>query len=81
MTCTEQGFRSSAYQIPTFTRQYLNFNSYHPCNVKKGIVRCLHCAKAISSDSDVYQEEMKSLIDNHHHNYPESITLVPRNPD
>ena len=37
---TEQGFRSSVYRKPTFTRQYLNFNSHHPYNVKKLIVRC-----------------------------------------
>ena len=32
---TEQGFRLSVYQKPTFTRWYLNINSYHPYNVKK----------------------------------------------
>ena len=38
VTHTEQGFRSSVYRKPTFTRQYLNFNSHHPYMVKKGIV-------------------------------------------
>ena len=50
VTCTEQGFRSSVYCKPTFTGQYLNFNSHHPYTVKKGIVRCLqHRAKTINS--------------------------------
>ena len=59
VTHTEQGFRSSEYCKPTFTGQYHNFNSYYPYNVKKGIVCCLqHRAKAISSDTDAYLEEM-----------------------
>ena len=62
VTRTEQGFRSSVYCKLTFTGQYLNFNSRHPYTVKKGIVRCLqHRAKAISRDSDAYQEEMICL--------------------
>ena len=83
VTRTEQGFRSSVYRKPTFTGQYLNFNSHHPYTVKKGIVRCLqHRAKTISSDTDAYQEEMISLRHNlHRNNYPESITLAPRNLD
>ena len=61
-THSEQGFRSSVYHKPTFTGQYLNFNSHHPYNVKKGIVCFLqHRAKAISNDMDAYQEEMISL--------------------
>ena len=48
VTRTEQGFRSSVYRKPTFTGQYLNFNSHHPYTVKKGIVRCLqHRAKTL----------------------------------
>ena len=80
---TEQGFRSYVYHKSTFTRQYLNFNSHHPYNVKNGIVHCLqHRAKAISSDMDAYQEEMISLRYNlHRNNYPECITLAPRNLD
>ena len=83
VTHTEQGFRSSVYRKPTFTRQYLNFNSHHPYTVKKGIVRCIqHQAKTISSDTDAYQEEMISLRHNlHRNNYPESITSAPRNLD
>ena len=51
--------------------------------VKRGIVRCLqHRAKAISSDTDTYQEEMISLRHNlHRNNYPECITSAPRNLD
>ena len=83
VTRTEQGFRSSVYRKPTFTGQYLNFNSHHPYTVKKGIVRCLqHRAKTISSDTDAYQEEMISLGHNpHHNNNPERITSAPRNLD
>ena len=83
VTRTKQEFRSSVYRKPTFTGQYLNFNSYHPYTVKKGIVRCLqHRAKTISSYTDAYQEEMISLRHNHHrNNYPEHITSAPRNLD
>ena len=83
VTGTEQGFRSSVYCKPTFTRHYLNFNSHHPYTVKKGIVCFLqHRTKIISSDTDSYQEEMISLRHNlHHNNYPERITLAPRNLD
>ena len=83
VTRTEQGFRSSVYRKPTFIGQYLNFNSHHPYTVKKGIVHCLqHQAKSISSDTDVYQEEMISLRHNLHRNtYPERITSATRNLD
>ena len=83
VTRTEQVFRSSVYRKPTFTGQYLNFNSHHPYTVKKGIVRYLHQqAKTISSDTDAYQEEMISLRHNLHcNNYPERITSTPRNLD
>ena len=46
-------------------------------NIKEGIIQCR--AKAISSNTDAYQE-MINLHDLHH-NYPESITSAPRNPD
>ena len=83
ITRTEQGFRSSMYCKPTFTGQYLNFNSHYPYKVKKEIVHCLqHRAKAISSDIDPYQEEIISLRHNlYRNNYPECITLAPRNLD
>ena len=69
------------YRKPTFIRQSINFNSRHPYNLKKGIVLYLkHRARADSSDSNPYQEEMKSLRDNIHRNkYPESITSAQRN--
>ena len=83
LTHREQGFRSSLYRKPTFTGQYLSFNSHHPYTIKKGIVRCLqHRAKTISSDTDAYQEEMISLRHNlHRNNYTERITSAPRNLD
>ena len=80
----EQRFMSFVYRKPTFTGQYLNFNSHYSYNVKKGIIRYFqHWAKAISSDRDVYQEEIKSLRDNLRCNiYSESIiTSAPRNLD
>ena len=81
VTRTEQGFRSFLYRKPTFTGQYLNFNCYHPYNVKKRIVRrSQHRAKAISSDMGTYQEEMISLRHNlHRNNNPERITSAARN--
>ena len=83
ITYTEQEFRSPVYRKTTFTGQYLNFNSHHPYNVKKGIVRCLQRrTKTISSDTDEYQKEMISLRHNLHcNNYPERITSAPRNLD
>ena len=83
VTRTEQGLRSSVYRKPTFTGQYLNFNSHHRYTVKKGIVRCLqHRAKTISSDTDAYQEVMIRLRHNlHRNNYPGCITSAPRNLD
>ena len=81
VTRTEQGFRSSVYRKPTFTGQNLNFNSHHPYTVNEGIFRCLQIrAKAISSNTDAYKEEMISLRHNlHRNNYPERITSAPRN--
>ena len=40
---------------------YLNFNSHHPYNVKKGIVRRLQHRANIISSNDVYQEEIGRL--------------------
>ena len=75
-------FRSSVYRKPTFTVQYLNFNFHHQYTVKKGIVRCLqHRAKTISSDTDAYQEKISLRHNLHRNNYPERITLAPRNLD
>ena len=34
-TRTEQGFSLSVYRKPTFSGQYLNFNSRHPCAKKE----------------------------------------------
>ena len=83
VTRTEKGLRSSVYHSPSFTGQYLSFNSHHPYKVKKGIVCCLqNRATTISSDTDAYQEEMISLRRNRHrNNNPECITSAPRNLD
>ena len=76
ITGTEQGFKSSMYRKPTFTFTF-TFNSHHLYNVKTRIFRCLqHRAITISSESEVHQEEIKSLRDNlHRNNDPESLTL------
>ena len=51
----EQGFRPNVYSKPTFTGQYLSFNSHHPYTVKKGIVLCLqHRAKTTSINTDAF---------------------------
>ena len=41
ITHTDQELSTFVYWKPTFTRQYLNFNSHHPYNVNKGIFCCL----------------------------------------
>ena len=59
---TEQGFNTSKYRKPTFTGEYLNFNSHHPYSVKKGIVRCLqHWAKVIIGDPETLDKELVSI--------------------
>ena len=79
-TRIEQRFRSSAYWKTTFTRQYLNFNSHNPYNLEKRNIHCLqHSTKAISCDSNTYEEEINGLRDNfYRNNYPESITSAPK---
>ena len=83
VTRREQGFRSSLYRKHTFTGQYLNFNSYHPYMVMKGIVCCLqHRTKSLCSDTDEFQEDIISLRHNLHcNNNPEDIALAPENLD
>ena len=68
------------YRKSTFTGQYLNFNSHHPYNVKTGIIRCLqHQTKDISSDSEVYQEEIKNSRESPLQQLLESKTSAPSN--
>ena len=78
---TEEGYSLSVCRKTTFTGRYLNFNSHHPYNMTKGIIRCLHHRqKAIRSDTGAYQEEMINLRHNlHQNNYPELITSAPMN--
>ena len=75
ITRTECGFKTSVYRKPTFTGQYLNFNSHHPYSVKYGIARCLqHRAQTKSSDSHTYHQEMTRLKNTlRRNNYPDSI--------
>ena len=49
--------------------EYFNFNSHHPYNEKKRIIRSLkRQAKAISRYVEAYKEEMNSLRHNLHRN-------------
>ena len=59
---------SSLGKKPT-RKNSVHHNLVQPYYIKKRIVRCLqHQAKAMSSDTDAYQEEMKRLRDNFHRN-------------
>lgn len=81
ITRTECRFKTSVYRKPTFTGQYLNFDSHHPYSVKHGIVRCLqHRAQTISSDSHTYHQEMTRLKNTlRRNNYPDSILSTKGN--
>ena len=80
---TEQGFKTSVHRKPTFTRQYLNFNSHHPYSIKKGIVHCLqHRAKVISGNPETLDKELVSIISTlQHNNYPGCMAAAPKNWD
>ena len=55
ITHIEQGFKISVYKEPTFTGQYLNFNSNHPYSAKKRMVHCLkHQVIDINSHPDTF---------------------------
>ena len=64
--------QTNFFQKPTFTKQYHNFNSHHPYDVKKE----LFIVYDIKQKPLVYQEEINSSRDN---KYSESMTLCPRN--
>ena len=72
---TDIGFRTSVYRKPTDTGRYLNFESHHPENVKRGIVKCLqHRAKAISTDGNAKSEEIRRLKETFQRNgYPKKF--------
>ena len=62
ITRTECGFKTTVYRKPTFTGQYLNFDSHHPYSVKHGNARCLqHRAQTISSDREEPDQELHIL--------------------
>ena len=77
---TEEGFKISVYRKPTFTGQYLNFNSHHPYSIKKGIVRCLqHRAKVTSGDPETSDKELASISSTlQRNNYPEYMAAPPQ---
>ena len=52
----------SVYRKPTHTDRYLHFESHHPTNVKRGVVRCLHDrARRVISTQDNLQKEVDHL--------------------
>ena len=76
---TAQGFKTSVYRKPTFTGQYLNFNSHHPYNVKKEIARCLHHrAKVLSGDPGTLDKELVNISCTlQRNNYPGYMVAAP----
>ena len=43
---------ATVYRKPTHMDRYLHFNSHHPTDVKKGLVRCLYdCARNITKEA------------------------------
>lgn len=57
--------RVMGYHKPTFTGQYLNFNSCHLFPVRKGVIHCLqHWAKLLSDNPDTYRQEMIDIGNN-----------------
>ena len=68
-------FTTSVYRKPTTTGRYLNFQSHHPDNVKKSIVRCLqHRANTISGDDGIRKKEMDHLTETFKRNgYPSRV--------
>ena len=54
--------KTEVYRKPTHTDRYLNFRSYHPPNVKHGIIRTLvHRAEMICSDGESLEREKQHL--------------------
>ena len=70
---------NTVYKKPTHTDQYLDFQSHHPPNVKRGLVRCLYDrARAITSTQDDLQKEEHHLSDVLRQNvYPSAFTPAP----
>ena len=53
---------TSVYRKPTYTDQYLAYDSHHPQSVKRGILKCLYDrAKHLVSEPSVISDEKKHL--------------------
>lgn len=73
ITHAEYVFKTYINHKQTFTKQYLNFSSYHLYSVKE-IVHCLqHQTKLISGDTDAYQEMFSIRNAYQGNNYSASI--------
>ena len=72
---TENTIETCVYKKKTHTNRYLNFQSKHSNNVKKGIIKSLYDrAKIICSNENLFQNEIKfvkSVLAGN--NYPESF--------
>jgi hypothetical protein len=70
-------FSTSVFRKPTHTNRYLNFNSNHPVNVKRGLIRSLFIrAKNICSTEEILDKENEQLINALVSNeYPRSVIM------
>ena len=60
--CEDGSIRTSVYWKPTHTDQYLNFQSHHPLEHKRSVVRTLfHRGDTLSSDNKLKDTERKHV--------------------
>ncbi|XP_067670863.1 uncharacterized protein [Haliotis asinina] len=54
--------KTTVYRKPTYSDQYIHFNSNHPTKTKSGVISTLtKCAKNICSSSDDLEQELSHL--------------------
>ena len=71
----------SIYRKPTFTGNYLNFDSYHPIAHKRAVVKSLVDRAKNLCDEDTYSNEIKIITSNLCRNgYPRSLVNSINNP-
>ena len=82
VTLTEWEFWSSVYRKSTLTVQSQNYNSHHPWNVQKEIIRCLrYQTEVVCSDNDAYKKNWIITVNLHRNNYTKNITSALKNLD